>query len=82
MPISPPCTFHKRHEKKGHDANLRPAALFVNGKYQQTKGGRIEETLFGCDPDGDFGFCLGSRLGEGRGTVSSGKFCVPHLRKI
>jgi len=40
------------------------------------------QTVFGYGPNCDIGFCLGTRLGEGRGLNRSGKFCVLHLRKI
>jgi hypothetical protein len=42
----------------------------------------IEEALFGNGPDCDLGFCLGPRLGEGRGLPEAGRFCVTYLRKI
>jgi hypothetical protein len=39
-------------------------------------------TLFGCGPDCDVGFCLGTRLGEGRGrvfTAISGCLTLPEI---
>ena len=42
----------------------------------------IEKAMFGHGSDCDLGFCLGPRLGDGRGPPVADKFCVPHLRKI
>jgi len=49
---------------------------------QHVYGPVNEKTLFDCGPDCDLGFCLGTRLGEGRGPPMADKFCAPYLRRI